>query len=1265
MTEPREHPPAPTETPPEGPGPASHRHRARRWLWTALVLLVGVPMLLLVATVGVIRTSDGTAWLLSQVPGLTVDRSGGTLLGDWRADRLRWQGFGVRLDIQAPHLDWSPRCLLAKTLCVDALTADQVDVVTVPGEDATASAGPIDLPTLDLPVSLDVSGVAVGALTVNGANVWDTFSARLEGSGADWQVRALSYRRGDLSLSLNGKLETRGDWPLDLALEVGLPSPDDGPWTLSTRLQGSAHDLRLSGSSAGYLEATFNGGVAPLDPDLPAQLTVRSPRFAATGDLPKTLTFNDIDLTAAGSLADGFQTRGSASLPGTQGPVSVNLQGLVSAGAAREIQLTLSAAPAGDVEAGKGKGTVTVNGEVNWSDGLDAQADLSLDRFPWFTLIPGMAPPPVTVSSLNGKASYRGGRYQADLQANTQGPLGRARVTASLEGDGQGLKVPRLRLASPAGSLDGQAQLGFQGRLSWQAQLDLDGFNPGYWLPALTASLDGQVQSEGHLTDGPVPSLTASWDLKGRWQKQPTRASGALDTRSGAWQLSDLAVDVGDNRIRGKGTWGERLDGRLSLALPTPEQILPGLKGRIEGQATVSGTAAAPTGKLSLTADGVAWQDQVSAETVRLNATLSADRSLSSSLAVTGLEAAGQRADSIDAGLDGTLGKHRLTLDIQQPEDRIRLAFAGGFVNDGKGWQGALENGRIDVPEQDQRWQLEAPAALSWRADKGVTFGQHCWRWQQSTVCADDQQLWPNPDIAYRITGFPTQALAPLLPDTLRWQATLNGQIGFTLTDQGPTGTVDLDAGQGRFEVLVDGDWKPLDYQTLTTHLNLDPDRARVKVNVAGKGVGDLSLAMTIDPSRPSYPVDGEFDLKHLDLALAGVFTGLQEVGGDINGHGTLSGPLLKPAVTGQLVLSDGRLMDPTLPVPMEQIDLEVALEGQSATLDGRIRSNARSDTSVNGTVGWGGSGGPSADIAIKGRRIPVTVEPYARVEVASDLTIRFEQGELSVIGQVNVPRGEVEIQSLPEQAVQVSDDEVVVGADKPEPAIRALNMDVTVRVGDDEVTFSAFGLTGNLEGNLRIGNDLDTRGTLQLVDGRYEAYGQELELRKARLLFVGNLTQPYLDVVAIRQVDSVTAGLRLSGPVQSPQTEVFSNPDMPQSDALSYLILGRPPQSQGDRGAMDRAALSLGLTQASKLTGKVGNELGIRNLALETEGSGDATSVVASGYLTQDLSVRYGVGIFEPITTVALRYDLGKYFYLEAASGLAASLDIFYTRDF
>jgi translocation and assembly module TamB len=56
---------------------------------------------------------------------------------------------------------------------------------------------------------------------------------------------------------------------------------------------------------------------------------------------------------------------------------------------------------------------------------------------------------------------------------------------------------------------------------------------------------------------------------------------------------------------------------------------------------------------------------------------------------------------------------------------------------------------------------------------------------------------------------------------------------------------------------------------------------------------------------------------------------------------------------------------------------------------------------------------------------------------------------------------------------------------------------------------------------------------------------------------------------------------------------------------------------------------------------------------------------VVASGKLTDRLTLRYGVGVFEPANTVALRYQLTKRIFLEAASGLASSLDVFYRRDF
>ena len=94
-------------------------------------------------------------------------------------------------------------------------------------------------------------------------------------------------------------------------------------------------------------------------------------------------------------------------------------------------------------------------------------------------------------------------------------------------------------------------------------------------------------------------------------------------------------------------------------------------------------------------------------------------------------------------------------------------------------------------------------------------------------------------------------------------------------------------------------------------------------------------------------------------------------------------------------------------------------------------------------------------------------------------------------------------------------------------------------------------------------------------------------------------------------------------------------------------------------------AALGLGLAGSSDLTGSLAKSLGIDDFQLDTQGSGASTSVVASGNLTERLSLRYGVGVFEPANTIALRYLLSKKLYLEAASGIASSLDLFYKRDF
>ena len=144
-----------------------------------------------------------------------------------------------------------------------------------------------------------------------------------------------------------------------------------------------------------------------------------------------------------------------------------------------------------------------------------------------------------------------------------------------------------------------------------------------------------------------------------------------------------------------------------------------------------------------------------------------------------------------------------------------------------------------------------------------------------------------------------------------------------------------------------------------------------------------------------------------------------------------------------------------------------------------------------------------------------------------------------------------------------------------------------------------------------------------------------------------------------------MVVGIHMSGRVDHPEAEIFSEPAMANEQALSWLILGRPLRTESDENALNAAAISYGLKQASGVTQRLGETLGLKDFELIAEGGGSETSVVASGYINDRLSVSYGVGVYDEISRFVVRYELSRKVYIEAASSLASSLDIFWRLNF
>ncbi|MBC3413613.1 translocation/assembly module TamB [Pseudomonas sp. SWRI51] len=1211
----------------------------------ALVLLV------VVALAAVLGTQAGSRWALGLVPGLEVSQFSGRLGGSWQASALRWRSGEDQVELLQPSLSWSAACLLRGALCIDALQATRIDMAFAPSEEP-ADHTPFSLPQLNLPLSIEVGEVKVGQLRLDGSDLLGDLQLAAHWTTAGLRIDSLQLRRDDLLLNLEGDLQPQGDWPLQLQGSLQLPPVDGQPWQLALGLKGELQKtLELDATSSGYLNARLTGQLQALAEHLPAQLNIRADAFKPAASLPDTLALNHINLDAKGDLQQGYKLSGAAALPAEQGAIALLLAGKVDAKGAQLDALDLTASESQHLK---------LQASVDWQQGLSAEATADWLDFPWLRLYPLQTPPQVTLKRFNAQVKYRDGNYNGTFDGDLDGPAGAFKLVSPFEGDLAQVRLPQLALTAGQGKAAGSVALRFADTLAWDVDMQLSALDPSYWLAELPGTLAGPLRSQGEFKAERL-QLKAQLDLKGRLRGQPALLKVDADGAGENWTLGSLAVQLGDNRINGSASLQQRLAGRVDLDLPRLGQLWPQLQGQVKGRLDLAGTLAAPQGSLTVQGQQLAQADN-RVQQLNLDARLDSAQRGQLSLKAGAIRLGETALGTLNVQGKGDIRQQAATLALDGPKLKLDLALDGTLA---KGdWSGRLASGRIQAGGQD--WQLQAPAKLQRLASGQLDFGAHCWRSGQASLCGEDQRLAPEPRLRYHLKQFPLDSLAQWFPKDFAWEGLLNADVNLDIPASGPKGSVRIDAGGGTLRIRDNGRWVDLPYQVLRLDSTLAPRRVDTRLDFRGERLGELALNTRLDPLGRNKPLSGDFRLAGLDLSIARPFLPMVErLAGQLNGSGQLSGSLMAPLVTGNLALTGGEVSGAELPVSLEGLAVQAQIAGERVQLNGDWRSGSAGRGQLSGYLTWGQALG--MDLRLQGQQLPVSVEPYATLEVAPDLAIRLVNDRLAITGKVLVPKGKIVVRELPPSTVKVSDDTVIVGQQTEEgKAPMAMAMDIDVEVGRDKLSFSGFGLTANLLGHVHIGDNLDTRGELSLADGRYRAYGQRLTIRRARLLFAGPIDQPYLDIEAIRQVDDVIAGIRLTGSAEQPTTQVFSEPAMSQEQALSYLVMGRPLGASGeDSNMLAEAALGLGLAGSAGLTGSLASNLGIDDFQLDTEGSGTSTSVVASGNLTERLSLRYGVGVFEPANTIALRYKLSRKVYLEAASGLASSLDIFYKRDF
>lgn len=200
--------------------------RILKWLGIVVAVLVGLPVLLVLAVIGLANVDTGRRLIERETASLTggmvrLQDLSGTFPNALRVGRVDVaDAKGVYVTIDGLALDWSPLNLLRKTVLIDQLSAQSVDVSRLPvsGGASSSSSG-----SFSLPVRVDLRRLSV-AKAIIGAPVAGTAAT--------------------LGITGSGSLESLTEGQVHLAVQR-LDQPG-GQYNVDANLSGTSVSARLA-----------------------------------------------------------------------------------------------------------------------------------------------------------------------------------------------------------------------------------------------------------------------------------------------------------------------------------------------------------------------------------------------------------------------------------------------------------------------------------------------------------------------------------------------------------------------------------------------------------------------------------------------------------------------------------------------------------------------------------------------------------------------------------------------------------------------------------------------------------------------------------------------------------------------------------------------------------------------------------------------------------------------------------------------------------
>ncbi len=1230
--------------------------------WVKRLAIVVASLLLIVAALlwWLLGTGAGLRFALARAQAATngalqVQQARGQLIGPLDLAGVRYDdGKGTVVKLAKLQLDLRFWPLLAGRVHVVALDADGVEVALSPSSpESSASSGSF---SLQPPVDLLLDRVRVGTVRITQAGSVLFASNQLDLSGA-WtsqgiELKQLALQAPDGHAELAGKLALgnnyRGNGTATFAWKLG-DTNYAGDLIAHSDGDKAQLDLKLGKPAVAHLQIdlTQRG-------DYAWSAHLNAPRF----DPRRVL--GDSALTSLAVTLQGEGDRHHASVSGQLGvnDYPLQLQPLRVQFDNDYHTLTVQQLALGSPRI---KGQLDASGVLQLAaEPLSGKLDIRWHDVMLPADLAGQAL--ASQGQLSAHGSAQNYHAEGDIDIGPPGKL--ARLALNFDGNPQAITLHTLALKQANGGLQASGSLTLQPVLAWQAQLDADHFDPGQLFAGWNGVLDADIASHGNLPSAGPDASVEIRKLSGSLRQRAISGSGKLHLSSNQVIDGSLQLASGKSTLQLDAKPGSSNDASLKLVVASLGDWLPDAGGHLDAHFSIRGRQPRLSINGQLHGQALRWQQQ-RAEQVNLIVGIP---DLSRPAGKLDLESSGVLMhglyfQQLKLLAEGSQDDHVLKLDAQGSQLSGTIDLHGALK--GSSWNGTLSTLNLQ-PQGMPGWHLLHPSTLAY-ANGAMSLSELCLSAGDPQLCvAAKQDQAGNLDGSYRLRALPLALLLNAAGDAdlpLRAEGTLDGDGKIRRSAAGAlSGTATIHSSQGSITYTDRAEAPLLRYEQLQLNAELAPGNQRIEVHSGldqgGRMDGQLSI------SGAQQALAGQLDLHLNNLAFVELLSNeVASVKGSLNGSFRFAGTLQQPVLTGQAAAADFAAEVPSVGLKLSQGQLTVSTsDARQFDINGKV-SSGKGLLNISGHAGIGA--GAQTALSLKGSQFTAADIPAARVVVSPDLTVQQDAKGIRIGGSLAIDSADVNVEKLPGAgATQASPDVVVVDEKQQQEAASRLPISALVKVDLGHKTHViGMGLNGRVSGMLTVseqpGRSTTAQGQLA-VDGTYRAYGQNLQIQRGQLLFASTpIDNPGLNIRAIRKLnpnatidEGQEVGLYIVGTAQRPILTVFSNPVMEQSDALSYLITGKPlSEVKGGEGSMvSAAAQALGSATGDLLAKSIGSKLGIDDIGVSSnEALGGSSAFTVGKYLSPRLYLSYGVGLFEPGQVMTLRYRLSRRWSFEA----------------